>query len=116
MNTGLLKIYILMVFSVLYWSFACWVTGTNEPWDADAYWRSWYPASLCLAGIAGLMFKGRGWMAGAILTFAQLPVMWMNTATGPLLPAGLMVLCLLAMPAVAISASSGWLAVRLRSR
>lgn len=116
MNIGVTKIIILLICSVLYWSFVCWVTGAKEPWDADTYWRVWYPASLCLSAVAGLMFKRRGWMAGAIVTFAQLPVMLMNTATGPLLAVGSMTLCLLAVPAVAISALSGWFAVRCKSR
>lgn len=107
-----MKTTVLLMCSVLYWSFACWVTGVKEPWDADTYWRFWYPASLCLAGLAGLILKRRGWIAGAILTFAQIPVMWMNTTTGPLWTVGLITLCMLAVPAIAISASTGWFALR----
>jgi hypothetical protein len=115
MNNGPTKVLVLLVCSVLYWNFVCWVTGSREPWDADAYWRFWYPASLGLSAVAGLVLKNRGWMAGLILTFAQLPVMWINTGTGPLLVIGLMTLCILAVPVVAISALTGWFAARPRS-
>jgi hypothetical protein len=112
MNTGPTRIIVLLICSVLYWGFVCWVTGTREPWDADAYWHLWYPASFGLSAIAGLMFKDRGWMAGAILTFAQLPVMWMNNGAGPLLVFGLMMLCGLAVTVIALSALAGWFAAR----
>lgn len=62
------------------------------------------------------MLKRSAWIAGVIVTFAQLPVILINGATGPLLSAGLIILCLLAIPAIAISALSGWSAVRVRSK
>jgi hypothetical protein len=114
-SMGPIKILVLLVCSMLYWQSVCRVTGATEPWDADAYWRAWYPASFGLSALAGLFFKRRGWMAGAILTFAQLPVMWLNSGTGFLWVVGLMMLSILAIPVVAISALTGWLAARPRS-
>lgn len=112
MKPGPMKIIALLVCSLLYWSLVCRVTGTREPWDADAYWRFWYPASFALSASAGLAFKDRGWVAGMILTFAQLPVMWLNNGIGPLWMPGLMTLCVLAVPVVGISALTGWFAAR----
>lgn len=114
MSTGLMKIPVLLVSGVLYWLFVCWVTGAAEPWDADAYWRLWYPASLGLAALTGAAFKTRGWMAGVILTFAQLPVIWLTAGTISLWVIGLAMCCVLAVPAVAISAFTGWFAARSR--
>ncbi len=109
-----MKIPVLLVCSMLYWHSVCWVAGVTEPWDADAYWRLWYPASLGLAALTGAAFKRRGWMAGAILTFAQLPVIWLNTGSSSLWAFGLAIAWVLAVPAVAISAFTGWFAARSR--
>ena len=109
-----MKIPVLLVSGVLYWLFVRWVTGAAEPWDADAHWRLWYPSSLGLAALAGAAFKTRGWMAGVILTFAQLPVIWLNAGTISLWVIGLAMCCVLAVPAVAISAFTGWFAARSR--
>ncbi len=103
----------LFVLGGLYWQLVCQVMGVDEPWDAPAYWAFAYPASLVLAAIAGLLLRRDGWLAGAVLTFAQLPVMWVNNGTGPLWAVGLLFLCLLAIPAVALSTLTGWFASRV---
>ena len=115
MTISRVKAVVSLAVGVLYWYFVCQVSGAREPWDADAYWHLWYPLSFGLSAMTGLFFKRRGWMAGAILTFAQLPVMWLNTGTGPLWPVGLLTLCVLALPVAAISALTGRLAARRRS-
>jgi len=112
MKTGPGKTIVLLACAALYWHFVCWLTGAREPWDADAYWKLWYPASLGLSAVAGLVFRQQRWAAGGIITFAQFPVIWTNTGTHPLLAIGLLMLCLLAVPAIAVSALSGWFADR----
>ena len=112
MSIRLIKILVLLACGMLYWHLVCRVTGTREAWDADTYWRLWYPASFGLSAFAGLFFHRRGWIAGVILTFAQLPVMWLNTGAGSLWMIGIMMSCVLALPVAAISAMTGWLAAR----
>jgi hypothetical protein len=114
MSTGL-KFLALFVCSALYWQSVCWLTGATEPWDAHAYWRLWYPVSFGLSALTGISFKARGWMAGAILTFAQLPVMWVNAGTSSFWLVGIVMTGVLAVPVVAISALTGWCAVCARS-
>ena len=116
MKTNLTKLLVLLFCSSLYWQFVSWATVTDEPWDADGYWPIWYPASFALSAIAGLALKNRGWMAGAIITFAQLPVILLNTQPGPLLAAGMAILCVLSVPVAATSALTGWLATRAKPR
>jgi len=113
MNTQF-KALFLLVCGMFYWQFVCWLTRTAEPWDTDTYWRLWYPVSFILSALVGILFKARGWMAGAILTFAQLPIIWLNTRTGDLWPVGVISSSILAIPAMAISAFTGWYAVRPR--
>lgn len=105
--------FAILIVGGLYWQLVCLLTGSPEPWDAAGYWHIWYPGSLALAAIAGLRLKRRGWSAGAIITFAQAPVMWVNAGyAGPFWAVGVVMLCMLAVPAVAISALAGGLAVR----
>ena len=99
----------LLLASLLYWQLVSQFSGAKEPWDADGYWRIWYPGSLVLSALAGFVLR-RSWLAGVIVTFAQLPVMWVNTGFGGLLMVGATILCILAVPAVAVAAIAGRLA------
>lgn len=110
----LLPYAILLTAGGLYWALLCQMSGTNEPWDAAAYWTLWYPASLALSAMAGCFLKSRGWLAGALLTFAQIPILWLNTETDFAWAVALPFLCVLAIPAVATSSLAGWLANRIR--
>ena len=96
----------------LYWQLVCQIAGVAEPWDAAGYWTLWYPVSLLLSGIAGWLRKSHGWYAGALLTFAQLPIRWINNDTDVLWPVALLFLGLLAVPATVISVLAGWFADR----
>ena len=111
-----MKPIVLLAFSLFYWSLVCRVAGVSEPWDADAYWRLCYPLSVALSAGAGLLLRTRGWMAGAIVTFAQLPVMAWNAEGGEFWAAGLLLLVLLALPAMAVSTWVGRAAARRRAR
>lgn len=103
---------IILAVGSVYWQLFAEMTGASEPWDAPAYWTLAYQGSLILSGIAGFFLRRGGWLAGVLLTFAQLPVIWINNEAGPLWAMGLLFLCVLAVPAVAISALSGRLPVR----
>lgn len=100
----------LLLVSLLYWQLVSHVSGAKEPWDADGYWRIWYPGSLVLSALAGFVLRRRSWLAGVIVTSAQLPVMWVNTGFGGLLMVGATILCILAVPAIAVSMIGGRLA------
>ena len=107
-----MKRIVLLLASLLYWSVVCRIGNVEEPWDADAYWRLCYPLSFVLSAGAGLLLRSRGWMAGAIVTFAQLPVMAWTAGWGNLWAAGVLTAVVLAIPVVAVSALSGWFATR----
>ncbi|SFO17197.1 hypothetical protein [Sphingomonas sp. OK281] len=107
MKLRMVQVFVLAVISVLYWLLVSHVSGTKEPWDAAGYWLIWYPGSLLLSAFGGFAFGRRGWSAGAIVTFAQLPVMWVNTGFGGLLIVGVAILTVLAVPAVILSALFG---------
>ena len=114
MNIRAIKVVTLLIVSVLYWQTAVESTGAREPWDAPSYWSFWYPVSLGMSAVAGFVFRPNGWWAGLLLTFAQLPVMWFNTGTGPLLVVGIVFLAALAIPAITVSYVTSRVADRLR--
>jgi hypothetical protein len=103
-NINVMKVVALLIISGLYWQLACQVAAVKEPWDAAAYWTIWYPVSLPVSALAGLFFKPRAWWAGLLITFAQLPIMWLNNETGPLVAVGIVFLFVIAIPAIAASA------------
>jgi hypothetical protein len=107
-----IRIVVLLIVSGLYWQLVCGISGASEPWDADAYWRFWYPASFALAAVAGLFFPARGWLAGATIAIAQLLVMWVNSEPGSIWVFGVALSCALAVPVVAVSALTGRFAAR----
>jgi hypothetical protein len=109
-------IIVLLVVSGLYWQFVCKWTGFSEPWDATGYWRLWYPVSVVLAAVGGHLLRKDGWMAGVIVVFAQLPILWINNGIGPLIAAGLLFLAVSAVPAMVISLLAGLIAARHRSK
>ncbi|MEA1084934.1 hypothetical protein SFC76_11750 [Sphingomonas sp. CD22] len=115
MRVQAMKVLALLFVSGLYWQLVCEATGAKEPWDGDGYGTLWYPLSLALAAVAGYFSRYHAWLAGGIITFSQLPVMWINNGIGPLIAAGLLFLCILAVPAVAISSIAGRFAMRIRS-
>ena len=115
MDIRTLKLVFLLIAGGLYWQFVCQNSEVAEPWDTEAYWPLWYPISLALSAIAGFFLKNDGWLAGAIITLMQLPIMWFNSGVGPLILVGLFFLSVLAVPAVAISLLAGRLGARFSS-
>ena len=95
-----------------FWLLVCWRGGVTEPWDADTYWIAAYPASLLLAAGLGVVFRRTGWLGGAVLTLAQLPILWLNNGAGGSWGLGLLFVGVLAVPAAALSALAGKVAAR----
>lgn len=100
-------IVLLLVGGALYWQGVCHAGGVTEPWDAASYWRLWYPLSVLIAASGGMLLRRRAWLAGAIVTFAQLPVMWLNAGTAESWIVGVAFCAALAIPAVLASALAG---------
>lgn len=97
--------------AILYWVAAGMILAAPEPWDSPHY-----PAAL---GIAVLLAAVAGWVApdrparwGVIAIVAQLPVLLVRAAPGPLLAVGLLILAAECVPAVA----AAFLAARWRRR
>jgi hypothetical protein len=107
-----MKLLILFVAAMLYWHFVGQAGGVREPWDAHAYWTLWYPIALVLSAVTGFCLRKGGWLAGPVIISAQLPVMLLNTGLGAMMPLGIVFVCVLAVPSLALS----FLAARLGDR
>jgi len=116
MNFRTIKVLTLLIVGSLYWQIAVQVTGASEPWDAPSYWSFWYPVSLGMSAVGGIVFRPGSWWVGLLLTFAQLPIMSLNSGIGSLMVVGILFLAALAIPAVALSYLSGWIADRTMRR
>ena len=114
MKTRTIRLFALLLVSAMYWQLASRWSGVAEPWDADGYWRLWYPVSLALSAVAGFVLRSRWGLAGAVVTVAQLLVMAVHAQPGALMLGGMMILCILAIPAAAVSALAGRLRARAR--
>lgn len=100
----------IFALALLYWQMVCDVTGASEPWDAADFLSKWYPIALAASAFSGFWLRLLGWSAGVIIIFAQLPVMLLNSGTGPLLVVGAFFLVGLAFPAALLSAVAGQIA------
>lgn len=113
MPRAIIEIVALSMLGVCFWLLVSLMGDTPEPWDASLYWAVAYPISVLLAGAIGFRMGHRGWIAGAVLTLAQFPVMLVLTGAGPMSVLGLMIVCALAGPAAIVSAICGWIGLRM---
>lgn len=107
MSAGVARAIGLAGVAIAYWFMVGALSGVGEPWDAARYWWLWYPLSLVIAGVGGRYLRRRTWLAGVIVTFAQVPVMAIGGAGGPLWAVGLLMLGVLALPAVIVATVAG---------
>ena len=113
-STGSAMLVVLML-SLAFWTAVSLVAGVKEPWDAESYWRLIYPAALVLSAAAGLICSDRSVAWGAVVMFAQIPVVMLSSGAGPLLAVGILYASVLSVPAMALSWLAGLARRRLRT-
>ena len=79
-----------------------------EPWDTPGYWTIAYPVAIALSGLLGYLFPDRPWRWAALLTFMQFVVMFLGGSGLGLLPLGLILMAILALPAAALASLCAW--------
>lgn len=100
------------VSGLAYWAMVSAASGGIEPWDAPRFWTLVLPGALALGALLGALAPARAWAWGVIVMSAQIPVVAVVAAPGPLLAAGVLYVAVLSVPAALVS----WLAAALRTR
>lgn len=98
--------------SLAFWAVASLLAGVEESWDVASFWTVIYPAALGLSVLLGLLLARYQWTAGAIVMFAQIPVVMASSGVSSLLGAGVVYAAILSIPAIGLS----WLAGRMAQR
>ena len=106
MNKGTAQALISSLIGLAYWSAFSILFSAKEPWDGLYYWSAAYPVSLIISAALGFVFQRRAWITGLSLTFAQFPIIALNTGIGPLSLVAMAFLGVLSVPLI-IAASMG---------
>lgn len=96
------------------WLVVASISGKREAWDSSIYWTIAYPLSIGLAGSLGYWVPEKPWRWGLVVFLAQSMALATSGSDFSLLPLGLILFSILALPAVGIAAFMARL--RLRSR
>jgi len=94
------------------WIATALASGKAEAWDSSLYWMLAYPLTILLAGALGYRYPEQPWRWALAAMLIQ-PVILVFTASGfGLLPLGLILFAVLALPAIAVAQLGAWLASR----
>ena len=93
--------YVIAAMSgILVWVAVASVSGRREAWDSSAYFQFGIPALCLVSLIMGYLSPDRAWRWGAVPLAAQLAWMLVTQGAGNLLPLGLIVGGILAVPSI----------------
>ena len=81
------------------WQGTATISGKTEAWDDPSYWSVTYPLSILLAGWLGYQFPEKPWRWGYAIMYGQAGMMMLFNSGFGLLPLGLILFGLLALPA-----------------
>lgn len=87
----------------LLWIATAALSGRTEAWDAPLYWKAAYPLALVLAAVLGYLQPRQPWRWALAVFLAQPAVLAFSASGFGLLPLGLILFAVLALPAVALA-------------
>ncbi len=96
----------------LLWVATTALSGRREAWDSPLYWTVAYPAAVVIAGVLGALAPDRAWRWGLAIMLVQALTLAAATSSFGLLPLGLIMFAVLAVPPV--GAAVGGAALRRR--
>ena len=76
------------------------VSGRNEAWDSSLYWTAAYPFTIVLAGILGYSAPSKPWRWALAVMLVQAVVLAITASGFGLLPLGLIMFAILALPPI----------------
>ena len=96
------------------WLLTSLISGRAEAWDAPMYWTVTYPLAILLAGVLGYRAPRRAWRWGLVVMLVQAPVLLLTSGGSMnLLPLGLALFAILALPAIAAATFGAWMRMRI---
>ncbi len=101
MNDRAVKIaYTLAIIGgTVLWQATATISGKTEAWDDPSCWSVTYPLSILFAGWLGYQFPEKPWRWGYAIMFGQAGMMRLSSSSFGLLPLGLILFGLFALPA-----------------
>jgi hypothetical protein len=108
--------YVALATGALLWLGTAIVSGRNEAWDSPLYWSITYPLCLLSAGALAYVEPVRPWRWPLALMLVQPIVMLVTSGSSlSLLPLGLVMFGILALPPILVARAVAWLALRRRA-
>ena len=101
----------------LLWLGTMALSGRREAWDSALYWSAAYPLCIALAALLGYVAPERPWRwALAVMLVQPVVMVLMSGGDFGLLPLGLIMFAILALPAVLAARLGAWLRLRTAAR
>lgn len=100
----------------LLWLAAMAFGGKREAWDSGLYWVGAYPLSILLAAWLGYEFPRMAWRWGLAIMLAQAVTLAVTALDFSMLPLGLIVFSILAVPLIVAAMLGAWWCRRSESR
>lgn len=95
------------------WLVTTEISGKTEAWDSSLYWSAAYPLAIGLSAGLGYWAPEKPWRWGLAVMLAQAVVLVMAGSDFSLLPLGLILFSILALPAIELAQFMA--KIRLRS-
>jgi hypothetical protein len=97
---------------VLLWLGTTALSGRREAWESSLYWTATYPLAVAVASALGYLAAERPWRWGLVIMLAQAVTLAAASSSFGLLPLGLVMFAVLAVPPMVVAR----LAAGLRTR
>ena len=111
---AVMHVYVIaLIGGAVLWLGTSIISGRGEAWDSPLYWYMAYPLAIALAGLLGYIAPQKPWRWALAIMLIQ-PVVMMMTASSSfsLLPLGLILFAVLALPAVVVARIGSYLRLR----
>lgn len=96
----------------LLWVVTATLAGRTEAWDAPAYWTVTYPLAIALAAVVGYLAPRRAWRWALAVFLAQALALTATASSFGLLPLGMIMFAVIALPAVVTAMATARLGAR----
>jgi hypothetical protein len=105
-----------IVGGAILWLATAAISGRGEAWDSSLYWMGAYPLAVALAGALGFWVPEKPWRWGLAVMLVQAVLLTFSGSDFSLLPLGLILFAILALPAIAVASRAASFRLRKEAR